>query len=679
MLSKKLSVVCILPVLFLLVGSTAVQVSNHRAQADIDQPYTFVPTPCTFIDTSDLLFLSTPADELGYKCGYVIVPERHAYPDGPTIRIPVAVLPAQGPVVKPDPLFMVQGGPGASAFDIFPFLVPNTPMAADRDIVMINQRGTQYADPELVCHETIEGITDLALLPMEEGLDVALEQIETCRQRLTSQGIDLSAYNSLENANDIEAIRQVLGYDEYNFYGVSYGTLLGLHLLRDHPQHLRSVVLDGVVPPQLSFIEEATQNKNRVFDELFRTCDQDPECASSYPNLEDRLENLVEELDVNPVTIHIKDKETGEVIDARLDGDALLGILFQSFYLDHPYAIFPRLVMDVESEDYLFIEQLWSLVAFDRSFSEGMYHSVICAEEVNIDPDQAPTGGERPYLNRSSREELQSYLDLCDIWQVEALPDHVNEAVQSDKPVLLLSGQYDPITPPHFAEMVDESLSNAHHIVDPYGSHGIAFDGACISQVIQDFLNNPTIQPDASCLNSPERREEFVPADAVTVPIMAPLAQFDPGALNLLGVASIILTVLLSTFLVWPIAWLVSLIRNRKPELSSEQRRLRLAGRILLLLFGLLALVFAISMTVFIITILFTSLSYLSVYALPARVRPFLYLPYILLLLAIGIWVSGVLLWRDREQALWEKVYYSLLGLCAAGYVLLLGLQGFIL
>jgi hypothetical protein len=277
---------------------------------------------------------------------------------------------------------------------------------------------------------------------------------------------------------------------------------------------------------------------------------------------------------------------------------------------------------------------------------------------VNIDPDQAFAGGERPYLNRSSREELQSYLDLCDIWQVDTLPDRINEAVQSDKPVLLLSGQFDPITPPQFAELVDESLTNAYHIVDPYGSHGIAFDGACISQVIQDFLNNPSIQPDASCLNSPERQEELVPADAVTVPIMAPLAQFDPRALNLLGVASILLIFILSACLVWPIAWLVSLVRNRKLELSTEQRRLRLAGRILLLLFGILALVFAVSMTVFIITILFTSLSYLSVYALPARVRPFLYLPE-----------RGPLMARSRTTALGKSVLFTpgimRRGLCA--------------
>jgi pimeloyl-ACP methyl ester carboxylesterase len=183
--------------------------------------------------------------------------------------------------------------------------LPGTAIAAERDIVMFNQRGTLAASPELFCSETIEGMAELVSLPYDEATAMSIALLRDCYQRLESEGINFSAFNSLENANDMDAIRQALGYEDYNFYGVSYGTLLGFHLMRSQPEGLRTVILDGVLPPDQNFILEIPQNENRIYDELFQFCLSDPVCRAGYPDLEKRVFDLVERLNDDPVHIRL--------------------------------------------------------------------------------------------------------------------------------------------------------------------------------------------------------------------------------------------------------------------------------------------------------------------------------------------------------------------------------------
>ena len=665
--------------LLFAIGGAKTAWASNSSQTETDKAYSFIEADCSFIDTSDLLFLSVPPDELGYKCGYVIVPERHTKPDGPTIRLPVAVLPARGGSSEAPPLFVVQGGPGGSAFEIFPFILPNSVIAQKRDIVMINQRGTDYGEPELECHESFDALPELAILPLEEGLDLSLEQVKTCKDRLVSEGIDLGAYNSVENANDLEAIRQVLGYEQYDFYGVSYGTLLGLHLLREHPENLRSVILDGVVPAQINFIAELPANTSRIFEELFQFCSQDPECQKDYPGLEARLVRLLQQLDDDPAILRLKDPDTGKVIKSRLDGDSFLDLLYQSFYMDHPYAIFPRIIADTAAGDYLFLEELGALMAFDRSFNEGMYYSVVCSEEIPLDSGKISFDGLKPYVSRTAGIQSQYYQDVCKIWDVEALPPYVNQPVVSDKPVLLLSGQFDPITPPSFASLTAETLPNSYNIVDPYGSHGVAFDDECLNQIILAFLDDPSTEPDASCLDSVDRRHDVVPSDAITVPFLAPLAQFDKEFLIGIGVALVLLVFVLFALPVWFVVWLVRSVRNKAFPRRGKQKRIRWIGRILVLMYGILGMALLIAMLVFVIIIFLENSSYLSVYALPASVRPYLLIPYLMLIVLLGIIFSLIYFWRNPSKPVWERIYYSFLAICATGFLITLGLLGFVI
>ncbi len=659
---------------FILIGIAATAVTERAFANDAPSETlrTFESTECWF--ESPIPFLPSPE----FECGYVSVPERHENPNGPSIRLPVAILRSTSSDTHPDPLFLAQGGPGGDAFEVFPILIDSQPSTFGRDIVIFNQRGAPYAQPALMCDESFEAVDEILVLPVEQADARSLEILEDCYDRLKAEGIDLSAYNSLQNAADVDVIRQALGYDQYNFYGVSYGTLLGLHLMRSEPDHLRSVILDGVVPPDLNFIPHVASNTDRVFTEIIQSCDDDALCRTEYPNLEERFFALVDELNQTPELIVIKDSETGERVKARLDGDTLVDVLFQAFYLPDSYSIFPKLVDNLEEGDYTFIRAIWPLFAFNRNVSEGMYFSVICAEDANFLPTDAILDGIRPYFADGAQEEMQSYIDACDIWQVDELPQKANDAVYSDIPTLLLSGHYDPITPPLFAASALSKLSNGYSFVSPTGSHGVAFDGECMNDIVSQFLESPENEPDASCLENIVP-EDFVPSSAISFPFLEEVNQFSESMWIQLGLASLFLLGVLSSFIILPVVWLIGVLRKKDhlDQISDGgARRLKWLGGGLALFFGLLAIIFVSGVSFFTIQSLFNGLA--SIFSVAAGATLFFLIPLLLIPTALALLVVTATAWRRRFWSRWLRLYYGFLAVCAVGYVVVLAMGGMI-
>ena len=656
-------------ILFSLFALLLVPAGRAAAQ---DEPGTFIPSACMF-EGIDLGLATLDGESLGFECGYVVAPVRHAEPDGPTLRLPVAIRRAAGGA--PDPLLLAQGGPGGDAFEVYSLLAPSTPFAADRDIVIFNQRGTPYAEPDLSCPETEAALRDILAADAEEGDRLYNEAIAACNARLRADGVDLSAFNSLENAADVPVIARALGYDEYNFYGVSYGTLLGLHLMRNHPEGLRSVILDSVVPTDINFIEEVPESEDRIYREVFAACAAQPACAAAYPNLEERFFALVRQFDENPITLTITDPETGEDYEAYVDGQGLRDILYQLLYVPRMNAVLPKVIHDMERGDYRYVQNMWPLLAFNQLVSEGMYYSVVCAEDADINLDAVPVDALRPEIAEGARDDLASYAEACTRWDVATLPGSVDEPVVSDIPTLLLSGRFDPVTPPHFAAAAAAGLTNATNLVDPQASHGVAFLSPCANTIIADFLNNPNETPDSSCL-ALEAPAAAVPPDAVTLPLIGGVNQSSPRTLGVFGAAGLLLLVVLSTFLVWPVAYLVRAFGERKRECTPEVRRLRLISKGLVLLFGALALVFGVGLIGYIVTAL-ADQTLATAMALPASAAPFLWLPLVLLLLAVGIVAALIALWRRRDAGSTAgKVYYTLVALSAVALLVVIGSQG---
>lgn len=659
-LKKLAGLFLVLPFLF---GFPA-QAAHPAAQID-----SFEFADCMF-KIPFVSFLSP--EQMGFKCGYVTVPLRHKNPDGPAIQLPVAILPAQADNPRPDPLFLAQGGPGGDAFSVFALTAVSSPLRQERDLVIFNQRGTLYARPSLVCNETFDELDSVLTLPRDQSDAETLRAYNHCRQRLLSEDVDLSAFNSLENAADVDSIRQALGYDTINFYGVSYGTLLGLHLMRNFPNSLRAVILDSVVPTQINYITRIPQVTERIFDKMLATCVANEACHSQYPNLEAQFSTLIAQLNQQPVTISVTDPDTGNNVAVYVDGKTFMDMLFQAFYLPEMYAVFPRLITDMAAGRYDFWQTMWPLIIFDRTFSEGMFYSVICAEDSDFTIDDISLTGLRPEIADYALNDLQEVLDVCKFWDVRQLPPTVDEPVTSRIPTLVLAGEFDPITPPSFAAAAAEYLPHSTLVVDPTASHGVAFSDACVNQIMLDFLDDPSQPPHDSCVRQ-KSPTGFVSKNAVIVPLLSKLNSLDVPALIRTGLAGLFLLGVLSAWIVWPLVFVVNLLR--KASSPAGGRWLGWAGKGLVLMFGVLALIFVGGLTIFTIRS-FESTPMLLLSAISSWSLPLFVIPYLLALLAGAVLLLAALSWQKGLWSIWGRFYYTVVAILMAAYVAMLAVTG---
>ena len=273
------------------------------------------------------------AEELAKaSCGYLVVPEDRSRPNGRTIRLMVAKYPARSPEKRPDPVVYLAGGPG----DIVPLEV-NGLIAADfirdRDIYVVSQRGTMFSEPALTCAAVDDFARELLGLRFysEATKRAHLAATEACHRELAATGADLSAYNSTESAADFADLRKVLGFAAWNVYGTSYGSYLAQTLMRDHPEGIRSVVLDSVLPTTYN-VAENWQNTRDGFGNIFQACAAEPACNAAHPRLEETFTGLVNKLEAEPLTATVKDPATGEDIKVVIDGGALVDWLRNQNY-----------------------------------------------------------------------------------------------------------------------------------------------------------------------------------------------------------------------------------------------------------------------------------------------------------------------------------------------------------
>ena len=606
------------------------------------------------------------------SCGNLQVPERYDDPNGNTISLAVAVIKSTSPNPRPDPIFFAQGGPGGSTLDYFTQVLFDSPLRAQRDLVLFDQRGTLYSDPALMCPEFLDEnikIFDQELSDEEENI-LFRKAADACRQRLTSEGVNLSAFNSLENAHDVDTLRQSLGYAKINFYGVSYGTLLGLHLMRLHPEGLRSVVLDAVVPTQVDFNPESARTADRSLSEMFSACKADAECNRVYPELENVFFEVVDRLDAAPVMINITDLDKGETHAALLDGDGMIQLVFQSLYASELLPLLPKMIYDARAGRMTFLERIQSLMVFDRSLAEGMYYSVICAEDADYDPDQVDYSGIRPRLVEGEKQNNQAFLQVCQDWNVSQLGPAVDDPVASDIPTLVMNGRFDPITPETYGKLAAQTLSHSFVFTFPNTGHG-AIGDACADQIMDEFITNPAQEPDSSCIG--EETIDFVSSeDVVDLPILIQALNLDPQALVKVGLVVLFGLVLLSAWLVFPIVWLVRVVRSRPGRPTPFHAHL---APWLAMLTGLLVLVFGIALIV-VTVILVQDNNILILMGVPAQYRWIFIFPLLAGLLTLVFLVQAIAGLAGSYWSGWRKTYITLLALSAIACTILFWVTG---
>jgi pimeloyl-ACP methyl ester carboxylesterase len=451
------------------------------------------------------------------ECGYLIVPEDRNDPGGDEVRIHVAVFPATGSDPSTDPIVYLEGGPGGHTLRALEFSYGTSfePLNEVHDLVLFDQRGVGLSEPALDCPEERE--VDIEFL--DQDVDDAVYQeaytgaVIACRDRLLGDGVDLTAYNSASNAADVADLRVALGYDEINLWGISYGTRLALTVMRDHPEGVRSVVLDSTVPIDLDLYPSIPASADRAFDVFFSGCAAEPNCGAAFPELKGDFYTLAGRLADDPAEILIEDFVEGETYPALLFGDDLYGLLFSSLYSESFIPLLPDFITDAaQRQDYAGLERLSSVFFTNETFlSAGMYLSVQCNEEYSFSSADEVAAAVNAYPDVAGLfGTAESEFDDCAVWGAGTADPRENDPVVSDLPTLILAGEYDPITPPSYGQRAGESLTNSTFFEFPGLAHGVSTADDCPTGIIVDFLDDPTAAPDGGCIDDLGAPEFFV-------------------------------------------------------------------------------------------------------------------------------------------------------------------------
>jgi pimeloyl-ACP methyl ester carboxylesterase len=443
----------------------------------------------------------------GYNpdCGYLIVPENRARPDTRLIRLHVAIFRNRAGTPNPDPVIKIAGGPGSSGLDTAGYILSKGMDAVldRRDFIIFDQRGTGYSQPRLDCPERLE-ITPMLLgegLSAEESPQAILDAFHRCRERLIAEGVDLSAYTSAASAADMNDLKSVLGYDKLNLYGISYGTRLALTLMRDHPDAVRSAVLDSAYPLQVNLYTALAPNAERAFNVFFDRCAADTDCNASYPDLRRVFYELVDELNTQPVWVSVS--VNGGTHQVRVDGGLLIDVLFTGLYNPAVTASMPGMIYAVRAgrfADSILSQRL--ALYFEPSSALGMQMAVQCAEEFPFNAPQeayAAAQGVQPQIAAYYPESVQPLFAVCKEWAATPPDLRENQAVHSEVPALVLAGDGDPITPPEWGRLVAEDLSHAYFYEFPGNGHWVTRSSRCAVQMALAFWENPTVDPGSVC------------------------------------------------------------------------------------------------------------------------------------------------------------------------------------
>ena len=431
------------------------------------------------------------------RCGSFSVPEDRSRPESRQISLNVVVVPASEPVVNRAPLFYLAGGPGAAATGMayaftgnmpFPFARVLPSLRRDRDVVLVDQRGTGGSHP-LRCP---------ALEPLRRIERMfPLEAVAVCRREL-ERIADLTQYTTEAAMHDLDEVREALGYESVNLVGGSYGTSLALAYIRGFPDHVRTATLIGTLPLDNKIPLEHARNGERIFESIFDQCAADAECNAAFPRLRDEWMQLLAELQERPRVAEYAGEAGQEMTITIAKGPfvesvrSLMGFAFSQREI-------PFLIHEAAAGDF---EPLLRrvLAPSPSGMAVGLYLSAQCPTTLRVTDEEA---GPATAGTSLAQYRIREQLAACRAWPVTAAPAGWFEPVVADVPVLLITGELDHETPVGNGVVVAESLERSRHIVVPNMAHAPfdASDPGCFWGVVDEFIRRAdATSPDASCL-----------------------------------------------------------------------------------------------------------------------------------------------------------------------------------
>ena len=427
------------------------------------------------------------------SCGSLTVPENPTVPGGRTIDLAITVLPATGPESdrRPDPIFGLMGGPGGAA-ESLAALFAGSPSRSGRDIVLVDQRGTGGSQG-MACN------TGDAAEWMLVGLRFDFDP-SACPDFDT----DPTQYTTPIAMDDLDRVREAMGYERINLWGGSYGARAALVYMRRHPERVRSAVLDGVAPLSLKVPAEFPGTSQAALDLLLEDCAQDPSCASRG-DLAALLDQTLTRLEERPVAVTLPFPGEPAPITIPFGPLELASSILYALYSPFTAATIPAAIEAAHGGDYQPAATLGATFAASirPTFSMGMSLSVLCAEDVPYFTEAAmDADGEGTFLGTGFADGLH---EACATWPSGSVPQSYHDAVRSNIPTLLLSGEADPVTPPRFGEAAAASLDASLHLVFPQMGHGQS-GLPCGAAIVADFYDAGSVEGlDTSCVANVRR------------------------------------------------------------------------------------------------------------------------------------------------------------------------------
>lgn len=433
------------------------------------------------------------------RCGTLTVFEDRDAGKGRTIGIRLVVLPALADGPLPDPVFFFAGGPGQGAAQMAGGQA-GSGLRKERDLVFVDQRGTGESN-RLDCDLYRPGIQGylMGLLPAEGIAD--------CARQLGARA-DLRLYTTPIAMADVDEVRAALGYDRINLHGGSYGTRAALVYLRQYPERVRSVVLAGVSPVNhglpLSFARDAQHALDGVFDD----CEADSACRAAFPNVRMGFAAVLARLRQQPVEVEIQPTRDAEPVRVSFGHVAFVEAVREMLYSVPQAASLPLHIHRAAAGDFAPLAEF--AVRYRQRMHQGialgMFLSLTCAEDIPFIDRGQIAAETRGFFLGDVR--LRAHMAACESWPRGRLPAGYHDPVRSSVPVLILSGQFDPVTPPRWGVEVAKHLPNSRHVVVPRGAHSFGgLPGAeCVPRMIEQFIREGSgSNLDASCVTGARR------------------------------------------------------------------------------------------------------------------------------------------------------------------------------
>ena len=440
-----------------------------------------------------LKLISVPA-----RCGSLRVPEDREHPADGSIELKVAVVPALNRRSTAAPMFLLAGGPGQSAMQVYVAL--NGAFARinrNHAIVLLDQRGTGSSSPQS-CEYPEE---------WQQPADPMPALRKATAECLAKLGPRVRFYTTSIAVQDLEDIRAALGFPQIDLYGASYGTRVAEHYMRRHPARVHAVILDGVTYPEQMIGVETPQDGEQALNLIVARCRQAPDCAAVYPDLQQDLESLLRQFGPQKVMVTIDDPNSGLPLEIEFNHKILGSALRFLSYSAMQASLLPALIHQAAHGKLrpMASQAIMNARQIGDQLANGMQYSVICSED---EPFFAAANIDRAAMAKTYQgtELVDALHEICKLWPRGPVDADLHAPLHSDIPTLLLSGEADPVTPPADAERASVGLAHHRHLILKGEGHGQLNTG-CVPKLMADFLDRAAPENlDATCLeqHSPE-------------------------------------------------------------------------------------------------------------------------------------------------------------------------------